>query len=97
MNMYFVFFFAGKKPTNGTEIDKVEIGEGPIGQGQKEETGSHMLPTESVTGAKRPRKPKPSKQKKTVQQHILGAAEGDPCGTFGRCTTCFHIPYQFQI
>lgn len=75
-----------KKQTNGTEIDKVESGEGAIGQGQEEETGSHILPTESATGAKRPRKPKPSKQKKTVQQQMLGAAEGDPCRTYGCCT-----------
>ncbi|XP_010920263.1 transcription factor E2FB-like isoform X1 [Elaeis guineensis] len=66
-----------KKQTNGTEIDKVESGEGAVGQGQKEETGSLILPTESATGAKRPRKPKPSKQKKTVQQQVLGAAEGN--------------------
>ncbi|XP_026665351.2 transcription factor E2FB-like isoform X1 [Phoenix dactylifera] len=73
-----------KKQTNGTEIDKVESGEGAIGLGQ-EETGSHILPTESATGAKRPRRPKPSKQKKTMQQQMLQAAEGDPCGTYGRC------------
>ncbi|XP_038977504.1 transcription factor E2FB-like [Phoenix dactylifera] len=66
-----------KKQTNGTEIKKVESGEGPVGQRQKEETGSHILPTESGTGVKCPRKPQHSKHKKAVQQQLPGLAEGN--------------------
>nr|XP_010934217.1 transcription factor E2FB isoform X2 [Elaeis guineensis] len=68
---------AVKRQTNGTEINKVESSEGPIGQRQKEEAGSHILPTESGTGVKRPRKTKPSKHKKAVQQQLPGPAEGN--------------------
>lgn len=90
---YVFHFFQVKKQTNGTKIDKVDSGEGPIGQRQKEETGSHILPTESGTGVKRPRKTKPPKHKKAVQHRLPGPAEGDSWGTYGCCASCFHIQY----
>ncbi|KAG1361896.1 transcription factor E2FB [Cocos nucifera] len=68
---------AVKKQTNGTEINKVDSGEGPVGQRQKEETGSYILPTESGKDVKRPRKAKPSKHKKAVRQQLPGPAEGN--------------------